>query len=75
MHSFSFHNNALHAEEVSLVDIAEQQGTPTFVYSANTIRESFNRLNDSLADIDHEVAYAVKANSNIAILKLSLIHI
>ena len=70
MHSFSFHNNALHAEEVSLVDIAEQQGTPTFVYSANTIRESFNRLNDSLANIDHEVAYAVKANSNIAILKL-----
>lgn len=70
MHSFSFHDNSLHAEQVSLVEIAEQQGTPTFVYSANTIRDHYKRLDEALAPIDHEVAYAVKANSNIAILSL-----
>ncbi|GHC59016.1 diaminopimelate decarboxylase [Roseibacillus persicicus] len=70
MHYFSFHDNALHAEQVSLVEIAEQQGTPTFVYSANTIREHYKRLDDALAPIDHEVAYAVKANSNVAVLSL-----
>lgn len=70
MHYFSFHDNALHAEQVSLPEIAEEQGTPTFVYSASTIRDHYNRLDDALSGIDHEVAYAVKANSNIAILKL-----
>lgn len=70
MHYFSFHDNSLHAEQVSLAAIAEQQGTPTFVYSANTIREHYQRLDEALAPIDHEVAYAVKANSNLAILSL-----
>ena len=70
MHYFSFHDNALHAEQVSLVEIAEQQGTPTFVYSASTIRDHYQRLDEALAPIDHEVAYAVKANSNVAVLAL-----
>lgn len=70
MHYFSFHDNSLHAEQVSLAEIAEQQGTPTFVYSANTIRDHYQRLDEALAPIDHDVAYAVKANSNIAVLSL-----
>lgn len=70
MHYFSFHDNCLHAEQASLIEIAEEHGTPTFVYSANTIRDHYNQLNEALAPIDHEVAYAVKANSNIAVLSL-----
>ncbi len=70
MHYFSFNENSLHAEQVSLLEVAEQQGTPTFVYSANTIRDHYHRLNEALAPIDHEIAYAVKANSNLAILSL-----
>jgi diaminopimelate decarboxylase len=70
MHDFSFHDNALHAEQVSLLDIAEEHGTPAFVYSANTIRNHYQRLDKALAPLDHEIAYAVKANSNLAILSL-----
>ncbi|MEM9081571.1 MAG: diaminopimelate decarboxylase [Verrucomicrobiota bacterium] len=70
MHYFSFHDSSLHAEQVSLLEIADQHGTPTFVYSANTIRDHYNRLHNALDTIDHEIAFAVKANSNIAILSL-----
>ncbi len=70
MHYFSFSDSSLHAEKVSLYKIAEQHGTPTFVYSANTIRDHYQSLDQALAPIDHEVAYAVKANSNIAVLSL-----
>lgn len=68
MHDFSFHNRSLHAEKVSLSDLAEEHGTPLFVYSANTIRGHYQRLHEALAPLDHEIAYAVKASSNIAIL-------
>jgi diaminopimelate decarboxylase len=50
--------------------LAEEHGTPAFVYSANTIRNHYRRLDQALAPLDHEIAYAVKANSNLAILSL-----
>ncbi len=50
--------------------IAEEFGTPTYVYSAGTILDHYTRLDAALAPIDHLISYAVKANSNRAILKL-----
>ncbi|MDP0491946.1 MAG: diaminopimelate decarboxylase [Verrucomicrobiota bacterium JB023] len=70
MHDFSFHENTLHAEKVSLRNLADEHGTPLFVYSANTIRDHYRRLDEALAPLDHEIAFAVKANSNIHILSL-----
>ncbi len=70
MHAFSYQNGLLHCENVALTTLAEQHGTPLYVYSANTILDHFTRLDAALAGIDHEVAYAVKANSNIAVLRL-----
>ncbi len=70
MHGFQYQEGKLHCEEVSIQAIAETHGTPLYVYSANTIRDHFNRLDQALAELDHHVAYAVKANSNIAILNL-----
>lgn len=70
MHGFTYQNDSLHCEDVDIQDLAATHGTPLYVYSANTIRDHYRRLDQSLASIDHHIAYAVKANSNIAILNL-----
>ena len=70
MHSFSYANGSLHCEDVDLQRIAAEFGTPAYVYSAGTIRGNFQRLDAALAPLDHLICYAVKANSNLAVLSL-----
>jgi diaminopimelate decarboxylase len=70
MHSFRYRDGKLYCEDVDLVRVAEQLGTPTYVYSAGTILDHYARLDTALAPLDHLICYAVKANSNRAILKL-----
>lgn len=70
MHGFSYRNGELFCEDVSLNALAEEYGTPLYVYSAGTIIDHYNRLNKALAGVDHEIAYAVKANSNLSVLRL-----
>ena len=70
MHSFHYRNGSLHCEEVDLSALAEDHGTPLYVYSAATIRDHYRRLSSALSGLDHHIAYAVKANSNLSILKL-----
>ncbi|MGE5212870.1 MAG: diaminopimelate decarboxylase [Nitrospirota bacterium] len=70
MHSFHYRDNHLFCEEVDLTRVAERFGTPTYVYSAETILDHYTRLDAVLAPLDHLICYAVKANSNRAILKL-----
>ena len=62
MHSFHYHNGELHCEDVSLQTIADTYGTPTYVYSANTFRDHYTRLDAALSEVDHAIEYAVKAN-------------
>ena len=70
MHSFHYHNGNLHCEDVDLERVAQEHGTPLYVYSAGTILDHYRRLDAALGAIDHLICYAVKANSNRAILKL-----
>ncbi|HET7237429.1 MAG TPA: diaminopimelate decarboxylase [Terrimicrobiaceae bacterium] len=70
MHSFSYRNGVLHCEDVNLEDLAGRIGTPVYVYSAETIRSNFRRLDAALQPLDHMICYAVKACSNLAILNL-----
>lgn len=70
MHSFEYRDGSLHCENVELEALAKQHGTPLYVYSAGTLRDHFKRLDASLAELDHLICYAVKANSNIAVLDL-----
>jgi len=70
MDHFLYHDDNLFAEEVDLAAIAEKYGTPTYVYSRATLERHWHAFNDALANRDHLVCYAVKANSNIAILNL-----
>ncbi len=70
MSHFDYHNGFLHAEGVSLADIAAQFGTPCYVYSRNAIEACWQAFDDAFATRKHLVCYAVKANSNLAILNL-----
>jgi len=70
MHSFHYRDGQLHCEDVALQPLAEQHGSPLYVYSASTIRDHFTRLDASLNGLDHLICYATKANSNLAILNL-----
>src|SRR6266478_5662660 len=70
MHFFRYRDGKLYCEDVELTRVAEKFGTPTYVYSAGTILDHYTRLDAALAPLDHLICYAVKANSNRAILKL-----
>lgn len=70
MHGFSYKNGELFCENVSLQSLATEHGTPLYVYSAGTIVDHYTRLSKAMGALDHEVAYAVKANSNLSVLRL-----
>src|SRR5438094_7251397 len=70
MHSFRYRDGHLYCEDVDLARVAEELGTPTYVYSAGTILDHYARLDTALHSLDVLVCYAVKANSNRAVLKL-----
>jgi len=70
VHSFHYREGRLHCEDVDLSRVAEEFGTPLYTYSAGTILDHYRRLDAALAPLDHLICYAVKANSNRAILKL-----
>ncbi len=70
MHSFHYHDGKLRCEDVDLARVAQEFGTPLYVYSAGTILDHYQRLDRALSDLDHLICYAVKANSNRAILRL-----
>ncbi|MYN07032.1 diaminopimelate decarboxylase [Pseudoduganella aquatica] len=70
MSQFSYQNGVLHAEGVSLSAIAEQYGTPAYVYSKAQLLDNFASYADACQGRDALVCYAMKANSNLAILDL-----
>jgi diaminopimelate decarboxylase len=70
MTPFHYLNGELHAESVSLSSIAKQFGSPCYVYSRGYLEQRFTEYTEALAGQDHLVCYAVKANSNIAVLNV-----
>jgi diaminopimelate decarboxylase len=62
--------NSLHLAGVSLSAIADGAGTPAYVYNADVIRRRFRALDEALSPLPHRIAYAVKANSNLAVLRI-----
>lgn len=69
MHRFNYIGQSLHCESVDLATVAQLYGTPTYVYSTGTISDNYNRLAKSLTGLDVQICYAMKANSNLALLK------
>ncbi|MDO5756560.1 MAG: diaminopimelate decarboxylase [Rhodobacterales bacterium] len=69
MDHFLYQGGALHAEDVPVAEIAAAVGTPFYVYSTATLERHYRLFDEALAGMEHLVCYAMKAASNIAILK------
>src|SRR5258708_7151443 len=69
MHHFAYRAGVLHAEAVDLVDLAGKVGTPFYCYSVATIERHYQVFTDAFADVSALVCYAMKANSNQAVIK------
>lgn len=67
---FSYVDGKLRCESVDLQDIAQQVGTPCYVYAANGILDRFRAYDRAFAGMPHRICYAVKANSNLSVLRL-----
>jgi diaminopimelate decarboxylase len=70
MDHFLYRDGILHAEDVAIPEIAATVGTPFYVYSAATFRRHYSLFDEALAGTDHLICFAMKANGNLAILKL-----
>ncbi|WP_119270680.1 diaminopimelate decarboxylase [Taklimakanibacter deserti] len=69
MHHFAYRDGHLHAEEVSLREIAEEVGTPFYCYSTATLERHYRVYDEAFHGQDHAICYSMKANSNQAVVK------
>ncbi|MFK8069238.1 MAG: diaminopimelate decarboxylase [Gammaproteobacteria bacterium] len=70
MDNFNYNDGELYAESVALSTIAETHGTPCYVYSRKEIEDNWQGYDQALSEHDHLICYAVKANSNLAVINL-----
>lgn len=70
MNAFTLKNNTLHAEDVSLNQVAETFGTPCYVYSKSALTQAYQQFSAGFKGVDHLVCFAVKSNPSLAILNL-----
>src|SRR5437868_14239029 len=68
MHHFAYRNGVMHAEAVDLASLAEAVGTPFYCYSTATLERHYRVFADAFADVPALVCYAMKANSNQAVV-------
>src|SRR5947209_5791554 len=69
MHHFAYRDGVLHAEAVNLIDLAQAVGTPFYCYSTATLRRHYQVFAGAFADVPALICYAMKANSNQAVIK------
>ncbi|HXL66004.1 MAG TPA: alanine racemase, partial [Xanthobacteraceae bacterium] len=68
MHHFAYRNGVLHAEDVDLIALADAVGTPFYCYSTATLERHYRVFAEAFADVDALICYAMKANSNQAVI-------
>lgn len=68
MQHFHYKNNQLYGEQIRLADIADEFGTPCYVYSEASLEDNWQAFKHAFEGVPHRICYAVKANSNLAIL-------
>ena len=69
MDAFTYRDGQLLAEQIPVAELAAKHGTPLYLYSRNALLERYRAFDSALASVDHIVCYAVKANSNLAVLQ------
>lgn len=70
MDHFNYRDHKLYAEQVPVADIAAQYGTPCYIYSRATLTRHWQAFDSALQGLPHKICYAVKANSNLAVLNV-----
>ena len=70
MNTFSFQNNALFAESIPVMDLMAQYGSPLYIYSRTEIEQNWQQFDAAFGEHPHLICYAVKANSNLAVLNV-----
>ena len=70
MAPFSYRDGTLYAEEVPVAQLAERFGTPLYVYSRDALESHYTAFDDAFGEHPHRICYAVKANSNLAVLNV-----
>jgi diaminopimelate decarboxylase len=70
LNAFSFQNNNLYAESVPVSDLMQSYGSPLYIYSKSQIEFNWNLFQKSFGEHSHLICYAVKANSNLAVLNI-----
>jgi len=70
MDYFNYRGNTLFAEDVAVTDIAAQYGTPCYIYSRATLERHYHAYEEAMGDAPHLICFAVKANSNLAVLNV-----
>lgn len=70
MDHFEYRGGELFAENVRVSDIAQRYGTPCYIYSRATLERHYRAFDEALAPVEHQVCFAVKANSNLAVLNV-----
>src|SRR5215467_12245000 len=70
MHGFRYVGKKLYCEGMAVESLAERFGTPLYVYSQGTLTDHFQKLDRAFAPLDHLICYAMKSNSNLAVLRV-----
>ncbi len=70
LNTFSFQNNALYAESIPVMDLMAQYGSPLYIYSLTEIEQNWQQFDEAFGGYPHLICYAVKANSNLAVLNV-----
>jgi diaminopimelate decarboxylase len=69
MHQFRYVRGQLFCEGISIASLVKKFGTPLYIYSQGTLADHFQKLDQALAPLDHMICYAMKANSNLAVMR------
>src|SRR5277367_6736096 len=69
MHDFRYVGKKLFCEGVAVETLAKKFGTPLFIYSQRTLTDHFQKLDSALAPVEHLICFAMKANSNLSVLR------
>ncbi|MEO5802602.1 MAG: diaminopimelate decarboxylase, partial [Verrucomicrobiota bacterium] len=72
MHHFHYVGGKLFCEKLSVESLAQKFGTPLYIHSQRTLTDRFLQLDAALAPLDHMICYAMKANSNLAVMRALL---
>src|SRR5438270_10970692 len=69
MHDFRYIQHRLYCERVAVDTLVKKFGTPLYIYSQHTLTDHFTKLEKALAPLDHLICFAMKANSNAAVMR------